>query len=100
MAVVTITLSPTTMGDDHATPGTSTFQAMFLSLLHSLGSLDSLLSAAEPGPRNCGQSSAHTAAGAPTRQPSANNRRSNTAESPRGLCGERMGKCTRDGMRE
>src|SRR5882672_3759167 len=70
-AVVTITLSPTTMGDDHATPGISTFHATFLSLPHSVGSFDSLLRAAAPGPRNCGQSSAHAAAGTASRHPRA-----------------------------
>src|SRR5262249_6963401 len=75
IAVVTMTLSPITIGDDQATPGISTFQAMFLSLLHSVGSWDSLLSAAAPGPRNWGQSSAKVTAGTLNTSPSARNRR-------------------------
>src|SRR5436190_1622743 len=36
-AVVTNTLSPTTIGHDHATPATFTFHATFLSAPHSVG---------------------------------------------------------------
>src|SRR5262245_12829581 len=68
MAVVTNTLSPETIGQDQAAPGTSTFQATFLSGPHSagIGSADSPL---PPGPRNCGQSPPPAAAG--TRAPRA-----------------------------
>src|SRR5262245_37861882 len=61
-AVVTNTLSPTTIGHDQAYPGTWAFQLMFLSALHSVGSCFSALVAEPLGPRNWVQSAAHVEA--------------------------------------
>src|SRR5262249_50375843 len=60
-AVVTNTLSPQTIGDDRARPGTLPFRAPFLPAPPPSGSCfpaDWLLA---PGPRNCGQLSARPA---------------------------------------
>src|SRR5262245_13118484 len=64
-AVVRKILSPHTMGQDQATPGILTFQAMFLSPPFSsrpqlVGSSFSLDRPRASAPRNCGQSSERT----------------------------------------
>jgi hypothetical protein len=56
MAVVTITLSPHTMGDDHPVPGSLIFQRTFFPGPHSVGSFVSAVRLVPLGPRNCGQS--------------------------------------------
>src|SRR4029078_3269750 len=56
-AVVTMTLSPTTMGHDHAAPGTAAFHATFLSPAHSPGNL-SVEMPLPLRPRNSGPSAA------------------------------------------
>src|SRR5262249_13200240 len=73
MAVVTKTLSPTTIGHDHATPGTSAFQATFFFALHSSGSFGSSITPVPSGPRNCGQSPPVPNDAARTRNPPASN---------------------------
>jgi hypothetical protein len=61
IAVVTKTLSPQTIGDDHATPGIFVFHWTFLSVLHSVG-IEVAETTPEPfGPRNCDHSSAKAA---------------------------------------
>src|SRR5437762_1529163 len=55
-AVVTKILSPETMGDDQARPGSATFHCTFLSGPQASGSLESSATPAPLGPRNCGQS--------------------------------------------
>ena len=55
LAVVTNILSPQTIGCDHPAPGSSTFQAMFLSVFHSEGSFFSGERPLPSGPRKHGQ---------------------------------------------
>lgn len=59
---MTITKSPVTIGDDAPVPANCAFHAMFFVALHSTGSPVSADTPWLPGPRHCGQSSAHTPA--------------------------------------
>jgi hypothetical protein len=70
-ALVTMTLSPTTIGHDQATPGTSAFHLTFLSGSQTAGSFvaDSPLPSA---PRNCGESAAPTGSATAARPPATN----------------------------
>src|SRR6187397_430532 len=82
IAVVTITWSPQTIGEDQPRPGTSAFQPTLMVVDHFVGSVSIAEIARPDGPRNCGQvrSGGAGASGTSVVMNSSSGRRNRTAE--------------------